>query len=182
MLKLKEIKTKPVTYQGLKVNVPEDTNFMWLRHNARKTVLMAAPNKPVWHHDHNLYIPTSDSTVVARLEHVDLTVEQVKDSLESEECVPTAQDLKQLSVIKNLAKNMHGFANNLERLLAKVEQKPDPKSIQALLQFVYSDDGELDSLYNSAIHEAAEHGIVDVQDEESECYEDLVKFINTMLK
>lgn len=180
MLKLKEIKTKPVIYQGLAVDVPEDTNFMWLRHNAHKTVLWASSKKPVWHNEHNLYIPPSDAYPVAELEHANLTVEQVKDSLETDESLPTAKDLEQLDVVNNLIKNLRSFANSLERNVAKASHNPSTESIQALIQFVYSDDGELDSLYNSAIHEAAEHGIVDVQDEEG-C-EDLIKVLTAVLK
>ena len=84
MLKLKEIQTKPVIYQGLEVDVPVDTNFMWLRHTNTKTVLWASAKKPVWHDEHPLYIPPSDATQVAVLEHADLTTEQVKDSLETD--------------------------------------------------------------------------------------------------
>ena len=182
MLKLKEIKTKPVTYQGLVVDVPVDTNYMWLRHTNTKTVLLASAKKPVWHNEHNLYIPPSDATQVAVLEHADLTVEQVKASLETDESLPTAQDLEQLDVVNNLIKNLRSFANSLERNVAKASHNPSTESIQALLQHVYADDGELDNFYNSVIHEAAENGIVDVQGEESEDYEDLVKFINIMLK
>ena len=182
MLKLKQIKTKPVIYQGLEVDVPEDTNFMWLRHNKHKTVLWASSGKPVWNHEHNLYIPPSDATPVAKLEHADLTVEQVKDSLETDESLPTDQDLEKLDVVNNLVKNLRSFADSLERNVAKASHNPSSDGIQALLQHVYADDGELDTFYNHAIHEASEYGILDVQGEESEDYADLLKLINAMFK
>lgn len=183
MLKLKDIQTKPVIYQGLEVDVPADTNFMWLRHTRYKTVLWAAPKKPVWHNDHKLYIPSSEATLVAVLEHADLTEEQVIDSLETDESLPTAQDLEQLDVVKNLVKNLHSFASSLERNVAKAKLNPSPENIQALLQHVYADEGELDTFYNHAIEEATEYGIVAEQDEETpEEYESLLKFVNAMIK
>ena len=182
-LKLKDIQTKPVIYQGLEVDVPADTNFMWLRHTDKKTVLWASVKKPVWHNERQFYIPTSDATPVAELEHADLTVEQVKDSLETDESLPTAQDLEQLDVVKNLVKNLHSFANSLERNVAKVKLNPSPENIQSLLQHVYADEGELDTFYNHAIEEATEYGIVAEQDEDSdEDHEALLKFVNTILK
>lgn len=183
MLKLKDIQTKPVIYQGLEVDVPADTNFMWLRHNAHKTVLWASSKKPVWHKEHNLYIPPSDAYPVAELEHADLTVEQVKDSLETDESLPTAQDLEQLNVVNNLVKNLHSFANSLERNVTKAMRNPSPENIQALIQHVYADEGELDTFYNRAIEEATEYGIVAEQDEDSdEDHEALLKFVNAILK
>ena len=183
MLKLKENQTKPVTYQGLEVNVPADTNYMWLRHTNKKTVLWASSTKPVWQCAHNLYIPPADATPVAELEHVDLTVEQVKNSLETDESVPTAQDLKQLDIVKNLVKNLYGFANNLGDNVTKASLNPSPKNIQALLQHVYADEGELDTFYNHAIEEAIEYGIVAEQDEDSdEDHEALLKFVNAILE
>ena len=167
-LKLKDIQTKPVIYQGLEVDVPADTNFMWLRHTAYKTVLWASAKKPVWHNEHQLYIPPLDATLVAELEHTNLTVEQVKDSLETDESLPTAQDLKQLDVVKNLVKNLRSFANSLERNVDKASINPSPENIQALLQHVYADEGELDTFYNRAIEEATEYGIVAEQDEDSD--------------
>ena len=180
MLKLKEIQTKPVIYQGLEVDVPADTNFMWLRHNAHKTVLWASSKKPVWHNEHNLYIPPSDAAPVAELEHADLTVEQVKASLETDESLPTSQDLEKLDVVNNLIKNLRSFANSLERNVAKASHNPSTDGIQALLEHVYADDGELDTFYNHAIHEATEHGILDDQDEVG-C-EDLIKVLTALLK
>lgn len=183
MLKLKEIQTKPVIYQGLEVDVPVDTNFMWLRHNKHKTVLWTSSKKPVWHNEHNLYIPPSDAYPVAELEHADLTAEQVKDSLETDEDLPTAQDLEQLDVVNNLIKNLRSFANSLERNVAKASHNPSSDGIQALLQHVYADDGELDTFYNHAVYEATEHGIVAEQDEDTdEDHEALVNFINSILK
>ena len=183
MLKLKDIQTKPVIYQGLEVDVPADTNFMWLRHNDKKTVLWASAKKPVWRNEHQLYIPPSDATFVAVLEHADLTVEQVKDSLETDESLPTTQDLKQLDVVKNLVKNLHSFANSLERNVTKASINPSPENIQALLQHVYADEGELDTFYNHAIEEATEYGIVAEQDEDSdEDHEALLKFVNAIFK
>ena len=182
MLKLKQIQTKPVIYQGLAVEVPEDTNFIWLRHTNTKTVLLASAKKPVWHQEHNLYIPPSDATQVAVLEHADLTVEQVKASLETDESLPTDQDLKKLDVVNNLVKNLRGFADSLECNVAKAKQNPTPENIQALLKHVYADDGELDTFYNNAIEEATEYDILDVQGEESEDYEEFVQLIHAMLK
>ena len=170
-LKLKDIQTKPVSYQGLEVDVPADTNFMWLRHTDKKTVLWASAKKPVWQSQRQFYIPPSDATLVAVLEHTDLTVEQVKDSLETDESLPTAQDLEQLDVVKNLVKNLRSFANSLERNVDKASLNPSPKNIQALLQHVYADEGELDTFYNHAIQEATEYGI-----------EALLKFVNAILK
>ena len=183
MLKLKDIQTKPVIYQGLEVDVPADTNFMWLRHSTHKTVLWASPKKPVWHNEHNLYIPSSDATAVAELEHTDLTVEQVKDSLETDESLPTAQDLEQLDVVSNLVKNLRSFANSLERNVDKAKLSGSSEGIQALLQHVYADEGELDTFYNHAIEEATEYGIVAEQDEDSdEDHEALLKFVNAIFK
>ena len=183
MLKLKDIQTKPVIYQGLEVDVPADTNFMWLRQTAKKTVLWASAKKPVWHNDHKLYIPSSEATLVAVLEHADLTVEQVKDSLETDESLPTAQDLEKLNVVNNLVKNLYSFANSLERNVTKASLNPSPENIQALLQHVYGDEGELDTFYDHAIEEATEYGIVAEQDEDSdEDYEALLEFVNAILK
>ena len=183
MLKLKDIQTKPVIYQGLEVDVPVDTNFMWLRQTAKKTVLWASAQKPVWLADYNYYSQPSDATLVAELEHTNLTVEQVKDSLETDESLPTAQDLEQLDVVKNLVKNLYSFANSLERNVAKAKLNPSPENIQALLQHVYADEGELDTFYNHAIEEATEYGIVAEQDEDSdEDYEALLEFVTAILK
>ena len=181
-LKLKDIQTKPVIYQGLEVDVPADTNFMWLRHTNKKTVLWASAKKPVWHNDHKLYIPSSEATLVAVLEHADLTEEQVIDSLETDESLPTAQDLEQLNVVKNLVKNLHSFASSLERNVDKASLNPSPENIQALLQHVYADEGELDNFYNHAIEEATEYGIVAEQDDSDEDHEALLKFVNAMFK
>ena len=182
-LKLKDIQTKSVIYQGLEVDVPADTNFMWLRHTDKKTVLWASVKKPVWHSEHQSYIPPSDATLVAELEHTNLTVEQVKDSLEADEDKPTAQDLEQLDVVNNLVKNLHSFACSLERNVAKATHNPSPENIQALLHHVYADEGELDTFYNHAIEEATEYGIVAEQDEDSdEDHEALLKFVNAILK
>lgn len=182
MLKLKEIKTKPVTYQGLVVDVPVDTNFMWLRHNKHKTVLWASSKKPVWHNEHNLYIPPSDAYPIAELEHADLTVEQVKASLETDESVPTDQDFEKLAVVTNLIKNLRSFAGSLERNVAKASHNPSPEGIQALLEHVYADDGELDTFYNHAIQEATEYGILAESDEDEEDYEALLKLLSSFMK
>ena len=183
MLKLKEIQTKPVIYQGLEVDVPADTNFMWLRHTDKKTVLWASAKKPVWHNDRKLYIPSSEATLVAVLEHADLTEEQVIDSLETDESLPTAQDLEQLDVVSNLVKNLRSFANSLECNVDKASLNPSPENIQALLQHVYGDEGELDTFYDHAIEEATEYGIVAEQDEDSdEDHEALLKFVNAIFK
>ena len=182
MLKLKEIKTKPVIYQGLEVDVPADTNFMWLRHTDNRTALWASVKEPVWHNDHKLYIPPSDATLVAVLEHVDLTEEQVKASLETDESLPTAQDLKQLAVVKNLVKNLYGFANNLERNLAEATHNPSPEGIQALLKHVYADDGELDTFYNHSIQEAADYDILDEDEASEDEYETALKLLSIMLE
>ena len=182
MLKLKEIKTKPVIYQGLAVEVPADTNYMWLRHTNTKTVLWASAKKPSWHQEHNLYIPPSDATQVAVLEHVNLTVEQVKASLETDESLPTDQDLEKLDVVNNLIKNLRSFADSLEHNVAKAKQNPTPENIQALLEHVYADDGELDTFYNHAIEEATEYDILDEQAVLDEDREALLKFVNAILK
>ena len=183
MLKLKDIQTKPVIYQGLEVDVPADTNFMWLRHNNKKTVLWASAKKPVWHREYKSYIPPSGATLVAVLEHADLTVEQVKDSLETDESLPTTQELQQLDVVSNLVKNLYSFANSLERNVGKAKRNPSPENIQALLHHVYADEGELDNFYNHAIEEATEYGIVAEQDEDSdEKHEALLKLVNAILK
>ena len=181
MLKLKQIKTKPVIYQGLAVEVPVNTNYMWLRHTNTKTVLWASAKKPSWHQEHNLYIPPSDATQVAVLEHADLTVEQVKDSLETDESLPTAQDLEKLDVVNNLIKNLRSFADSLERNVTKASHNPSPEGIQALLEHVYADDGELDTFYNRAIQEAVDYDIL-AEDEDEEDFVDLVKLFNEVFK
>ena len=182
MLKLKEIKTKPVTYQGLAVEVPADTNYMWLRHTATKTVLWASAKKPSWHQEHNLYIPPSDAAPVAELEHADLTVEQVKASLETDESLPTSEDLKKLNVVKNLIKNLHSFADNLECNVDKAMLDPSSENIQLLLQHVYADEGELDTFYNHAIQEAADYDILDEDEASEDEYETALKLLSIMLK
>ena len=182
MLKLKEIQTKRVIYQGLAVEVPEDTNFMWLRHTNTKTVLLASAKKPVWHNEHNLYIPPSDAYTVAVLEHADLTAEQVKDSLETDESLATAQYLEKLRVVSNLIKNLRSFANNLERNLAKAAHNLSYDSIQAFLEHVYADDGELDTFYNHAIQEAADYDILDEDEASEDEYETTLKLLSLMLK
>ena len=182
MLKLKEIKTKPVIYKGLAVDVPVDTNYMWLRHTDTETVLWASPKKPVWNDTRKLYILSSDATQVAVLEHADLTVEQVKASLETDKSVPTAQDLKKLDVVNNLIKNLLSFADSLEHNLAKASHNPTPEKIQALLEHVYADDCELDTFYNHAIQEATEHDILTEDDEDEEDYEALLKLLSSFMK
>lgn len=159
MLKLKDIQTKRVIYQGLEVNVPADTNFMWLRHTPNKLVLMASPEKPVWSTEHKLYIPTGEANLVAVLEQTLLTEEDVKDSLEADENQPTAQDLEQLDVVVNLIKNLRCFANSLERNVNMAKLNSSSDSIQALLHHVYAADGELDNFIENLIVEAEAHGI-----------------------
>ena len=181
MLKLKEIQIKPVIYQGLEVDVPADTNFMWLRHTNTKTVLWASAQKPSWHQEHNFYIPPSNATPVAELEHADLTVEQVKDSLETDESLPTDQDLKKLDVVNNLVKNLRSFVDNLEHNVAKASHNPSPEGIQALLEYVYADGGKLDTFYNHAIQEAAAYGIL-AEDEDEDDHEELVKVLTSLFK
>ena len=182
MLKLKENQTKPVTYQGLEVNVPADTNFMWLQHTGNKLLLMASPNKPVWSVERHFYLIPRGTTKVAELENTVLTAEQVKNSLETGESVPTAQDLEQLAVVKNLVKNLRSFANSLECNVDKAKRNPSPENIQALLQHVYADEGELDTFYNHAIEEATEYGIVAEQDDSDEDHEALLKSVNAILE
>ena len=182
-LKLKDIQTKPVIYQELEVDVPADTNFMWLHQTSKKTALWASVQKPEWGAEYNCYILPSDATLVAELEHTDLTVEQVKDSLETDESLPTEQDLEKLDVVKNLVKNLRSFANSLECNVDKAKRNPSPENIQALLHHVYADEGELDSFYAKAIEEATEYGIVAEQDEDSdEDHEALLKFVNAILE
>ena len=181
MLKLKEIKTKRVTYQGLAVEVPADTNYMWLRHTDTETVLWASSKKPVWNDTRKLYILSSDATQVAELEHADLTVEQVKASLETDESLPTEQDLEKLDVVSNLVKNLRSFADSLERNVAKASHNPSPEGIQALLEHVYADDGELDTFYNHAIQEAEEYDILAEQESEED-YEALFKLLSSFMK
>lgn len=186
-LKLKDIQTKRVTYRGLEVDVPVDTNFMWLRHTPKKTVLIASAQKPAWHAEHNLYIPSGDSNLVAVLEHVDLTAQQVKDSLESDEAKPTEQDLEQLEVVENLISNLRTFADSLERNVAKVALNETSENIQALLHHVYAEEGELDTFINSVIEEAEEYGIstgashTEEDNDTDEEYEALLKFIKSVL-
>src|SRR5699024_5662311 len=103
-LKLKDIQTKRVIYQGLEVNVPVDTNFMWLHQSDNQTELFASPHKPVWRSEKRCYLASSGATLVAVLEHVDLNAEQVIDSLEADEDLPSAKDLEQLDVVVNLIK------------------------------------------------------------------------------
>lgn len=187
MLKLKDIQTKPVIYQGLEVDVPVDTNFMWLHHTPVKTVLLASPKKPIWNEDRKFYIATSGSNLVAVLEHADLTAEQVKDSLEANEDKPTEQDLEQLDVVVNLIKNLRSFANTLERNVNKATLTDTSESIQELLQHVYADEGELDTFITSLILEAEEFGIdtgADYEEDEDtdEDHEALLKFISSIIK
>lgn len=183
MLKLKDSQTKRVIYQGLEVDVPADTNFMWLYHTDKMTVLWASAQKPEWLADCNCYSPPSDATLVAELEHANLTIKQVKDSLETDESLPTAQDLEQLDVVSNLVKNLYRFANSLECNVTKASINPSPENIQALLEHVYADEGELDTFYNHAIEEATKYGIVAEQDEDSdEDHEALLKFVNAIFK
>lgn len=159
MLKLKEIQTKPVIYQGLEVAVPVDTNFMWLRHTDKKTVLLASAQKPLWNEDRKFYIPSAVTNLVAVLEHVALTEEQVKDSLEIDEDLPTAKDLEQLDAVVNLINNLRSFSNSLKRNVNKAKLDRSSDSIQALLQHVYAADGELDTFITCLIAEAEEYGI-----------------------
>jgi hypothetical protein len=187
MLKLKENQTKPVIYQGLEVNVPADTNFMWLQHTGNKLLLMASTNKPVWSVERHFYLIPRGTTKVAELENTDLTVEQVKNSLETDESLPRAQVLEQLAVVNNLIKNLRSFANSLERNVAKASHNPSHEGIQALLQHVYADEGELDTFYDHAIEEATEYGIVAEQDEDSDedheaCLNSLMSSLNNLYR
>ena len=181
-LKLKDIQTKPVIYQGLEVDVPADTNFMWLQHTGNKLLLMASTNKPVWSVERHFYLIPRDTTKVAELENTDLTVDQVKNSLETDESLPTTQELQQLGVVVNLVKNLRSFANSLEHNVNKAKASLTAENIQGLMHHVYADEGELDSFYNHAIEEATKHGIVAEQDEDSdEDHEALLKFVNAIL-
>lgn len=159
MLKIKAIETKPVIYQGLAVEVPVNTNYMWLRHTKTKTVLLASANKPVWHDERKLYTPSSDATFIAELEHANLTAQQVKDSLETDEGKPTEQDLEQLKVVENLISNLRSFADTLERNVATLGLNQTSDNIQALLQHVYADEGELDTFISHVTGEAVHYGI-----------------------
>lgn len=187
MLKLKDIQTKPVIYQGLEVNVPVDTNYMWLWQSEDKTELMASPNKPVWYADQGYYLASSQSSRVAVLEHADLTTQQVKDSLETDEVTPTEQDLEQLEVVENLISNLRSFADTLERNVVKVALNDTSENIQALLQHVYAEEGELDTFINSVIEEAEEYGIstganrTEEAEDADEEYEALLKFVKSVL-
>ena len=189
-LKHKDIQTKSVIYQGLEVGVPVGTNFMWLRQTAKKTVLLASVGKPVWNADHKLYIPSSEATLVAVLEHVDLTTEQVKDSLETDESLPTAQDLVQLDAGVNLIKNLRSFANSLECNVNKAKLSRSSENIQALLQHVYAAEGELDTFITNAIDEAEQYGIsTDVNHTEDadddinpDDYADIIKLFTAIVK
>ena len=182
MLKLKAIKTKPVIYQGLELEVPADTNYMWLSVTDTKTVLWASSEKPSWCHEHQLYIPPSDATFVATCSRADLTVEQVKASLETDESLPTAQYLEKLDVVSNLIKNLRSFADNLERNLTKAAHNPNHKNIQALLEHVYADDGELNTFYNHVIQEASDYDILDEDEASEDEYETALKLLSIMLK
>lgn len=190
MLKLKDIQTKPVIYQGLEVVVPVDTNFMWLRHTPNKTVLFASPYKPVWNVEQQNYLTSLQSSRVADLEHADLTVEQVKDSLEADEDQPTAQDLEQLDVVVNLIKNLRLFAISLECNVNKAKLSDSSEGIQALLQHVYAADGELDTFITNAIDEAEQYGIStddnhtedDNDDINPDDYADIVKLLAIIVK
>ena len=188
MLKLKEIQTKPVIYQGLEVDVPVDTNFMWLRNTPKKTVLLASAQKPLWNEDRKFYIPIAEANLVAVLEHVALTEEQVKDSLETDEDLPTAKDLEQLDVVVNLINNLRSFSNSLECNVNKAKLDRSSDSIQELLQHVYAADGELDTFITRLIAEAEAYGIgtgVDHSEEDEDTDEDheaFLKFINIILK
>ena len=181
MLKLKEMLTKPVIYQGLEVDVPVDTNYMWLCQSEGNTELMASPNKPVWYADQGYYLASSQSTRVAVLEHADLTAQQVKDSLETDEDKPTEQDLKQLEVVENLINNLRCFADTLERNVAKVGLNQTSDNIQALLQHVYADEGELDTFISHAIGEAEHYGI-STNTEDADDYVEIVKLLASILK
>ena len=189
-LKLKDIQTKSVTYQGLEVDVPVDTNFMWLRQTAKKTVLLASTKKPVWQDDYKLYTSFAGATLVAVLEHVDLTTEQVKDSLEADEDQPTAQDLEQLDVVVNLIKNLRSFANSLECNVNKAKLSRSSENIQALLQHVYAAEGELDTFITNATDEAKQYGSStddnhtedDNDDINPDAYADFVKLLAIIVK
>ena len=181
MLKLKENQFKPVIYQGIEVNVPADANFMWLQYTGNKLLLLASTDKPVWCGERQHYKIPRGTSKVAELEHADLTVEQVKDSLETDESVPTAEDLEKLDVVSNLVKNLRSFADSLEHNVAKASHNPSPEGIQALLQHVYADDGELDTFYNHAIQEAEEHDIL-AKDKDEEDYEALLKLLSSFMK
>ena len=182
MLKLKENQTKPVIYQGLAVEVPTDTNYMWLQHTGNKLLLMASANKPEWSVERHSYLTPRGATKVAELENTVLTAEQVKDSLETDESLPTAQYLKKLGVVSNLIKNLRSFANNLECNLAKASHNLSSDSIQALLEHVYADDGELDTFYDHAIQEAADYDILDEDKASKDKYEAALKLLSIMLK
>ena len=187
MLKLKDIQTKPVIYQGLEVVVPVDTNFMRLRHTVNKLVLLASPEKPVWSVEQHNYLTPVNSSQVATLEHTNLSVEQLIDSLETAEDLPTEQDLEQLEVVENLISNLRSFANILERNVAKVALNETSENIQALLEHVYAEEGELDTFINSVIEEAEEYGIstganrTEEDEDTDEEYEALLKFVKSVL-
>ena len=189
-LKLKDIQTKPVIYQGLEVDVPADTNFMWLHQTTNKTELCASVKKPVWQSEYKFYLLPSDTIFVAELEHVDLTTEQVKDSLETDESLPTSQDLEQLDAVVNLIKNLRSFANSLERNVNKVKLNPSNKPIQALIRHVYAAEGELDTFITNAIDEAEHYGIStdvdhtedDDDDINPDDYADIIKLLAAIFK
>ena len=110
-----------------------------------------------------------------------ITVEQVKDSLETDESLPTAQDLEQLDVVSNLVKNLRSFANSLERNVDKAKRNPSPENIQALLQHVYADEGELDTFISHVIGEAEHYGI-SINTEHADEDAEIVKLLASILK
>ena len=184
MLKLKAIETKPVIYQGLAVEVPVNTNFMWLRQSDNKTELLASPNKPEWHDKQQYYLAPLQTSCVAVLEHVELTAQQVKESLEADDSV------QQLDAVVNLIKNLRSFANSLERNVNAAKLNPSNKPIQALIQHVYAAEGELDTFITNAIDEAKQYGIStdvdhtedDDDDANPDDYANIIKLFAAIIK
>ena len=184
MLKLKEMLTKPVIYQGLEVVVPSSTNFMWLRQSDNKTELLASPNKPEWHNEQQYYLAPLQTSRVAILEHVELTAQQVKESLEADDSV------QQLDVVVNLIKNLRSFANSLERNVNAAKLNSSAEAVQALMNHVYAEEGELDTFITNAIDEAEHYGIStdvdhtedDDDDINPDDYADIIKLFAAVVK
>lgn len=182
MLKLTPKPTKQVIYQGLEVDVPVDTKYMWLVSTDTKTVLLASPNKPTWCTERQRYVPPCNTNEVATFEPTELNVQQVKNSLETEEPYVSKETLEKLEVIENLVNNLRSFADSIERNVSKAKSNLTTEYVESLVNHMYGSNGEVAVFFNNLLKEAEESDMLKLEEDDADDHEVCIKFITEMMK
>ncbi len=182
MLKLTPKPTKQVIYQSLEVDVPVDTKYMWLVSTDTKTVLLASPNKPTWCTERQRYVPPRNTNEVATFEPTELNVQQVKNSLETEEPYVSKETLEKLEVIENLVNNLRSFADSIERNVSKAKSNLTTEHVESLVNHMYGSNGEVVVFFNNLLKEAEKSDMLKLEEDDADDHEAYIKFITEMLK